>query len=162
VRRSQSISDCGFGRLKFVQSPAGAANDFVSEAEKDATHFAPLDGVWKQVGEGESFDADDGSLVHGTLGLLFCSNSAGCIVDCLRAIGRMAHNSSLRQSIVSQPGLLQLLCAIAAKGGCAQTNDDYGLVMEVCGVCIRGPLNLCSTCRLQSKPFWRWKMLAPR
>jgi hypothetical protein len=153
VRRSQSISDCGFGRLKFVQSPAGA--DFGSDVEKDVTHFAPLDGVWKQVGEGESFDADDGSLVHGTLGLLFCSNSAGCVVDCLRAIGRMAHNSSLRHSIVSQPGLLQLLCAIAAKGGCAQTNEDYGLVMEVCGVCFPWPLNSCTRRRLQNKPFLR-------
>ena len=50
VRRSQSLSECGFGRLKFVQAPAGAAGDFGREAEKDETHFAPLDGVWKQDG----------------------------------------------------------------------------------------------------------------
>jgi hypothetical protein len=79
---------------------------------------------------------DDGSLVYGTVGLLFCSSSAGCVVDCLRAISRMSHDSHLRQSIVTQPGLLQLLCAFATKGGCAQTNEDYSLVMEVSGVFI--------------------------
>ena len=131
MRRSQSLSNCGFGRLKFVQAPAGAAGDFGHEAEKDLTHFAPLDGVWRQDGDGESFDMDDGSLVNGTMGLLFCSNNAGCVVDCLRAIARMAHDSGMRQSIVSQPGLLQLLCSMATKGGCAQTNEDYDLVMEV-------------------------------
>jgi hypothetical protein len=48
----------------------------------------------------------------------------------------MSHDSHLRQSIVNQPGLLQLLCAIATKGGCAQTNEDYSLVMEVSSVFI--------------------------
>lgn len=116
-----------------MQAPTGVTSDILHESEKDPTHFEPLDGVWKVDGDNETFDMDDGSIVHGTMGLLFCINSAGCVVDCLRAIARMAHDSHLRQSIVSQPGLLQLLCAMATKGGCAQTNDDYDLVMEVCG-----------------------------
>ncbi len=114
-----------------MQAAVGAAIDNGIEVESDLTHFAPLDGVWKEDGDGESFNMDDGSLVHGTVGLLFCSSSAGCVVDCLRAISRMSHDSHLRQSIVSKPGLLQLLVAMATKGGCAQTNEDYGLVMEV-------------------------------
>lgn len=133
VRKSQALSNSGFGRLRFVQSAAGAANDTGAEAERDATHFLPLDGVWKEEADGEAYDMDDGSLVHGTVGLLFCSSSAGCVVDCLRAIARMAHDSHFRQSIVSLPGLLQLLCSIATGGGCAKTNEDYSLVMEVCG-----------------------------
>ena len=133
VRKSRALSDSGFGRLKFVQSAAGAANDTGSEAARDPTHFSPLDGVWKEEADGETFDMDDGSLVHGTVGLLFCSNSAACVVDCLRALARMAHDAHLRQSIVSLPGLLQLLCAMAAGGGCAQTNEDYSVVMEVRG-----------------------------
>ena len=152
MRRSQSLSECGFGRLKFVQAPAGAAGDFGREAEKDETHFAPLDGVWKQEGDDEPFDMDDGSLVHGTMGLLFCSNDAGCVVDCLRAIARMAHDSSMRQSIVSQPGLVQLLCAMATKGGCAQTNEDFALVMEVRVICVREFSHVSHKNRLQSKP----------
>jgi hypothetical protein len=131
IRTSRAHSDCGFGRLKFVQAAVGAAVDSGVEVECDLTHFAPLDGIWKEEGDGEPFDMDDGSLVFGTVGLLFCSNSAGCVVDCLRAISRMSHDSHLRRSIVSKPGLLQLLVAMATKGGCAQTNEDFHLVMEV-------------------------------
>jgi hypothetical protein len=133
VRKSHALSECGFGRLRFVQSPAAAANDLdhVVELSLDMTHFAPLDGAWKEDGDGEAFDADDGSLVHGIVGLLFCSNSASCVVDCLRAIACLTHDSHLRQAIVSQPGLLQLLCAMAKIGGCAQSNEDYALVIEV-------------------------------
>jgi hypothetical protein len=132
TRRSQALSDCGFGRLKFVQAPAGVSSDILHESEKDSTHFEPLDGLWKVDGDNETFDMDDGSVVHGLMGLLFCVNNAGCVVNCLRAIARMSHDSHLRQSIVSQPGLLQLLCAMSTKGGCAQTNEDYDLVIEVC------------------------------